>query len=129
MARARRTLTKDTVRSITPSAPGRKEFVWDDLLLGFSAYRQQNGTVVFVDQYRIPMRPARRITIGRLGEVTPAQAREIAQKHAGDLLAVTTPRTRFGSAEPRRWRPGSCRPRWPILSSPADVRRSPCPCR
>ncbi|PTT42778.1 hypothetical protein DBR33_11115, partial [Stenotrophomonas sp. HMWF022] len=82
MPRERRTLTKETIKSIPPSAPGRKEFVWDDRLLGFGAYRQQNGILVFVYQYRLPMRPARRITIGRLGDVTPAQAREIAQEHA-----------------------------------------------
>jgi integrase len=82
LPRERRTLTKDTIKSIPPSAPGRKEFVWDDRLLGFGAYRQQNGILVFVYQYRLPMRPARRITIGRLGNVTPAQAREIAQEYA-----------------------------------------------
>jgi integrase len=82
LPRERRTLTKDTVKSIPPSAPGRKDFVWDDRLFGFGAYRRHDGIVVFVYQYRLPMRSARRITIGRLGDVTPAQAREIAQEHA-----------------------------------------------
>lgn len=82
MPRERRTLTKDTVKSIQPSSPGFKSFVWDDRLLGFGAYRRADGVVVFVYQYRVPMRPARRITIGRLGDVTPAQARDIAQEHA-----------------------------------------------
>jgi len=72
MPRERRTLTKDTVKSIEPSSPGRKSFVWDDRLLGFGAYRRADGVLVFVYQYRVPMQPARRITIGRLGDVTPA---------------------------------------------------------
>lgn len=82
MAKNRVTITKETVRSISRSLPGRKELVWDDRLLGFGAYRRTDGIVVFVYQYRLPMRPARRITIGKLGEITPAQAREIAQEHA-----------------------------------------------
>lgn len=82
MPHRRRTITKDTIKSIPSSEPGRKTLVWDDRLLGFGAYRRSDGMVVFVYQYRVPMRPARRITLGRLGELTPAQARAIAEEHA-----------------------------------------------
>lgn len=82
MPHRRRTITKDTIKTIPVSEPGRKTLVWDDRLLGFGAYRRSDGMVVFVYQYRVPMRPARRITLGRLGELTPAQARGIAEEHA-----------------------------------------------
>jgi len=75
-------LTKDAVSRIAQSGPGQKLFTWDDRLLGFGAYRRSDGIVVFVYQYRRALCRARRITIGRLGDVTPAQARGIAEEYA-----------------------------------------------
>jgi integrase len=82
MAKPRVHLTKESISRIAPSSPNEKMFTWDSRLLGFGAYRRSDGVIMFVYQYRRALCKARRITIGRLGDVTPAQARSIAEEYA-----------------------------------------------
>jgi len=66
----------------------KRQFIWDSRIIGFGAYRTTRGHVVFVYQFRLsPDRPTQRITIGKLGPLTPDQARMIA---AGAALEVAT---------------------------------------
>lgn len=75
-------ITVNTVRALLPSLPNKKAFDWDDEVRGFGCYRTSGGDVIFVYQYRMPYMPARRARIGVWGEMTPAQAREIAREWA-----------------------------------------------
>ncbi len=75
-------ITVNSVRALRPSPPNKKHFDWDDEVRGFGAYRTSGGVVVFVYQYRMPHQPARRAKIGEFGDLTPAQARDIARTWA-----------------------------------------------
>lgn len=75
-------ITVNSVRALSPSLPNKKTFDWDDEVRGFGCYRTSCGDVIFVYQYRMPYMPARRARIGQWGEMTPAQAREIAREWA-----------------------------------------------
>ena len=57
----------------------KRTFLWDTDLRKFGAYRTSRGDVVFVYQFRMhPTQPTERLTIGKLGSLTPDQARSIA---------------------------------------------------
>jgi integrase len=75
------------LKNLPRSTKGEKrQFLWDSKITGFGAYRTSRGKVVFVYQFRIsPDHPTQRLTIGKLGPLTPDQARTIA---AGAALAV-----------------------------------------
>lgn len=75
-------ITVNSVRALRPSPANKKLFDWDDEIRGFGAYRTSGGVVVFVYQYRMPHQPARRAKIGEFGDLTPAQARDIARTWA-----------------------------------------------
>ncbi|WP_084238813.1 Arm DNA-binding domain-containing protein [Sphingomonas asaccharolytica] len=75
-------ITITTVRALPLSEPGKKHFQWDREVRGFGAYRTSGGQVMFVYHYRMPYQRARRVKVGQLGEMTPAQAREIARTWA-----------------------------------------------
>jgi len=69
-------------------------FVWDDRLAGFGVRVRPSGIMTFVFQYRSgPGRgaPTRRVTIGRMGKVTPDEARGIARGHSGSVAAGNDP--------------------------------------
>jgi integrase len=81
-------LTIRTVNAIKMK-PGDDTFVWDDELRGFGVRAKSPGTgkggsKSFIVQYRNKSGRSRRVTIGRLGVITPEQAR-IKAKH---LLAA-----------------------------------------
>ena len=65
---SKRTLDKRLVET-RPS--GSQRFIWDLETPGFGAWKNQNGRVAFVYQYRSPIdNRVRRITLGKLGELT-----------------------------------------------------------
>jgi integrase len=65
---------------LSSSCKGRKRvFLWDTEVRKFGAYRNSTGAVVFVYQFRMhASRSTERLTIGKLGSLTPDQARSIA---------------------------------------------------
>ena len=83
-------ISKSTVDSTHPK--GAQFFVWDDVLKGFGLRVTPAGVKSFVFQYRTPEGRTRRATIAKVGTVTPAKARELAEdmaatvKHGGDPL-------------------------------------------
>lgn len=80
-------ITKRVVDSLTLS--GKRTYIWDTDVTGFGLQVTAKGTKSYVFQYRLPGRgrsaTAKRITLGRHGDLTPDQARRIAADH---LLAV-----------------------------------------
>jgi site-specific recombinase XerD len=80
-------------RIVDAARPGRKPiFTWDSRLAGFALLTLPSGQRSYVFQYRVQGR-SRRATIGKVGTLTPEQARRIAEtmsqrvKGGGDPLA------------------------------------------
>jgi integrase len=80
-------------RIVDAARPGRKPiFTWDSRLSGFGLLTLPSGQRSYVFQYRVQGR-SRRATIGKVGTLTPEQARRIAEamsqrvKGGGDPLA------------------------------------------
>ena len=83
--------------------PGKDDHIeWDSDLAGFGLRLRQGGKRVWVVQYRSPgSRRTRRVTLGSVKKLTPAQAREAAR---GLLAHVVTGRDPQGEREARRAR-------------------------
>jgi integrase len=72
-------LTKRVVDSIDADPEGREVFVWDDALRGFGVRMMPSGAASYLVQYRTAEGRTRRLRIGKVGTLTPDQAREIAR--------------------------------------------------
>ena len=81
-------LTKRTVDAARPEA-GRY-VVWDSALKGFGLRVEASGTKTFLVRYRIAGRK-RFVAIGRLGQLTPEQARGLAQATLADVRRGNDP--------------------------------------
>ncbi len=78
-------LTKRVVDAIRPDPGGRESFVWDSgdgALKGFGVRVAPGGTASYIVYYRTKEGRSRRLVIGRVGTLTPDEARAI----AGDKL-------------------------------------------
>jgi AcrR family transcriptional regulator len=87
-------LTKHLADAFQPEA--RVAFVWDNLISGFGLKVTPKGRKIFVLQYRLGGRNAatQRYTIGRYGDITVAQARQLARELRFDLARKLDPRLR-----------------------------------
>jgi integrase len=79
-------LTKRTVDAIRPDATGKEIFAWDDTLRGFGVRMMPSGAASYLVQYRTAEGRTRRLRIGKVGTLTPDEAREIAR----DKLVAAT---------------------------------------
>ena len=89
--RARR-ITKRLMDSLKPSGDDR--FVWDDTLIGFGVRVQPTGAKSYVVKYRAGSgrgAPTRRVTLGRIGTLTPDEARALARKMLGAVAHGSDP--------------------------------------
>jgi len=68
-------LTKCAIDAIRPDPTGREIFVWDDALLGFGVRMMPSGAASYLVQYRTAEGRTRRLAIGKLGTLTPDEAR------------------------------------------------------
>jgi integrase len=85
-------ITKRLVDSLKPS--GREHFVWDDTLTGFGVRVQPTGAKSYVIKYRAGSgraAPTRRVTLGRVGTMTPDEARALARKMLGAVALGSDP--------------------------------------
>lgn len=90
---ARLKITKRAIDAL-PTPALADAYHWDtsqDGPPGFGVRVTPKGVKSFVYQFRLKGRPARRITIGRYGPITPDQARTIAQEHAYSVARGTDP--------------------------------------
>jgi hypothetical protein len=79
-----RRITKRLVDGLRPS--GDDHFVWDNTLIGFAVRVQPTGAKSYVVKYRAGSgrgAPTRRVTLGRVGTLTPDEARVLARKTLG----------------------------------------------
>ncbi len=89
-----RRITKRLVDNLNPTEADY--FVWDDTLIGFGVRVQPTGAKSYVAKYRAGSgrgAPTRRVTLGRVGTLTPDEGRTLARKtlaavaHGGDPAA------------------------------------------
>jgi Arm DNA-binding domain len=90
-----RRITKRLVDSLEPT--GSEYFVWDTKLSGFGVRVQPSGIMAYVAKYRAGSgrsAPTRRVTLGRVGVITPDEAGKLAKRvlgavaHGGDPAAA-----------------------------------------
>jgi hypothetical protein len=74
-------ITKRTVDALRPDQTGRDVFIWDagdGALKGFGVRLKPSGIASFFVQYRNQEGRTRRLVLGRVGELTPDEARRLA---------------------------------------------------
>lgn len=82
-------ITKRVVDAIRPDSSGRDVFAWDagdGALKGFGIRMKPSGIASYLIQYRNKEGRTRRLVLGRVGTLTPDEAREL----AGDKLRKAT---------------------------------------
>lgn len=75
-------ITKRLVDGLEPN-PEREVQVWDSELRGFGVRVQPSGTASYFVFYRTPEGRQRKLTIARVGAVTPDEARRVAREKLG----------------------------------------------
>jgi Arm DNA-binding domain len=87
-------------RTVDAAKPGRTpNFLWDDRLAGFALLTLPSGTQSFVYQYRNAQGRSRRVTIAKVGALTPDEARSLAQDMAREVPPPMI-RRRFAMSAP-----------------------------
>src|SRR6516162_3696520 len=87
-----RRITKRLVDSLELN--GADVFVWDDSLIGFGVRVQPTGAKSYVVKYRVGSgrgAPTRRMTLGRVGTLTPDEARALARRTLGAVAHGSDP--------------------------------------
>ena len=77
-------ITKRTVDAMRPET-GRDVFTWDTELRGFGVRMKPSGAAAFLIQYRTLQGRTRRHVIGRVGTLTPDQARTEAKARLAEV--------------------------------------------
>jgi integrase len=78
---------KFTIRTVaTISADAMRDVViWDDELAGFGLRMKKSGTAAYMIQYRNAGGLSRRLTLGRVGVLTPEEARKLARAKLAEV--------------------------------------------
>jgi Arm DNA-binding domain len=76
-------LTKRTIAAIARD-PLQDIYTWDDEVRGFGLRVKPSGVRSFIVQYRNASGISRRITVGKLGVLTPEEARKSAKQMLAD---------------------------------------------
>ncbi len=83
-------ITKRLVDSLKPD-PTRETFVADDELPGFGIRVRPSGAASYILRYRNAAGLSRRLTIGRVGVLSPEEARRAAQQHLAAVKGGADP--------------------------------------
>src|SRR2546428_1278378 len=73
-------ITKRVIDTLRPDAGGAEVFKWDSEMRGFGVRIMPSGVASYHIQYRTPEGRTRRMVIGRVGTLTPDEARKIARE-------------------------------------------------
>jgi integrase len=85
-------ITKRLIDSLKPRP--REYFVWDGSLSGFGVRVQSTGAMSYVVKYRAGSgrsAPTRRLTLAKVGTITPDEARTLAKKTLGSVAHGADP--------------------------------------
>jgi integrase len=83
-------ITKRLVDSVRPD-PAKQIFRWDSELRGFGICVKPSGAGAFIIQYRNADGRSRRMVIGKIGTLTPDEARSLARKHLASIAEGRDP--------------------------------------
>ena len=83
-------ITKRVVDALAPS-PDRDVFVWDSELRGFGVRVKPSGAASYLIQYRNAHGQTRRLAIGKVGTLTPDEARGLARQRLADVAKGADP--------------------------------------
>lgn len=85
-------MPKITKRFVDTLTPGTEEiFVWDVELKGFGVRVMPSGIASYILKYRTPEGRQRKLALGRIGAVTPDEARKAAREKLGDIVKGADP--------------------------------------
>jgi integrase len=84
-------LTKTRIDAFLREPNGRERFLRDDEIRGFALRVTAAGAASWTVQYRTAAGRSRRLTLGRLGSLTPAQARDLARRELAAVAAGNDP--------------------------------------
>ena len=92
-------MAKLTKRAVEKLRPGAKDYwVWDSALPGFGVRVKPSGVRSYLVQYRNASGRTRKLTIGKHGELTLEQARDLARKRFAEVREGTDPAAKRESA-------------------------------
>jgi len=83
-------ITKRLVDSLAPS-PDKDQFIWDDEVRGFGIRLKPSGSGSFLVQYRTPEGQTRRLVLGKIGTLTPDEARKLAKTKLSAVAGGSDP--------------------------------------
>jgi integrase len=92
MTMASKQITKRLIDSLKPRAS--EYFVWDGTLAGYGVRVQTTGAMSYVVKYRAGSgrtAPTRRLTLAKVGTITPDEARTLAKKTLGSIAHGADP--------------------------------------
>jgi integrase len=81
-------ITKRAVDALQPASDGRDRFLWDagdGALKGFGVRIKPSGVASYVVQYRNKESRTRRLALGRVGVLTPEEARTLAREKLNEV--------------------------------------------
>jgi integrase len=83
-------LTKRTIEALKPKAAG-DVFLWDNELKGFGVRMKPSGAASFLIQYRNQHGETRRLALGKIGTLTPDEARTVARRKLATVAEGADP--------------------------------------
>src|SRR5262249_36553165 len=86
-------ITKRLIDTLRPDGGGAEVFKWDTEMRGFGVRIMPSGTASYFVQYRTPEGRTRRMIIGRVGTLTPDEARKLAREKLGYVASGGDPST------------------------------------
>src|SRR6516162_7241286 len=84
-------IAKRLVDGLRPDGSGKDLFVWDTALKGFGVRMKPSGSAAYLVQYRTWEGRTRRLTIGKVGTLTPEEARAFARERLVDVARGADP--------------------------------------
>ena len=86
-------ITKRVIDGLRPDSGGAEAFRWDSELRGFGVRIMPSGIASYHIQYRTPHGRTRRMAIGRVGILTPDEARKLAREKLAAAAKGSDPST------------------------------------
>lgn len=77
-------ITKTALAELVPN-PDREVYLWDSSLIGFGVRMQPSGKATYFVKYRTLEGQSRKMSLGRVGTLTPDEARKLATAALGEV--------------------------------------------
>lgn len=84
-------ITKRSIAAMEKPEAGRETWLWDDELKGFGVRLMPSGVATFVLKFRNAEGRQRKLTLGRVGGITPDEARAAAKLRMADIVRGEDP--------------------------------------